>query len=51
MIPEQSFGLFFFNKNFLDTYDEILDQICKYTQAKEEEAILRQTKKDKNEKK
>ena len=43
--------IFSLNKNFSNTYNEILDRMCKYAQAEEEEAILRQTKKDKNGKK
>ena len=43
--------IFSLNKNFLNTYDEILNRMHKYAQAEKEEAILRQTKKDKNEKK
>ena len=33
--------IFFLNKNFSDTYDEILDRARKHAQVKEEEAILR----------
>ena len=43
--------IFFLNKNFSDTYDKIFDRVRKYAQVEEEEASLRQAKKDKNEKK
>ena len=48
---QSSHLIFSLNKNFSDTYAEMLDRICKYAQAEEEEAILRQAKKDKIEKK
>ena len=43
--------IFFFNKNYLDTYEQILVHIQKYAQAEEKESILYQAKKEKSEKK
>ena len=40
--------IFSLNKNFSDTYNEMLDQMWKYAQTEKEEAITKQTNKNKN---